>query len=69
MIIIDGKEITTLKEAAKWLRDAWCYEPYNIYYEEDGNGGCIEVEASRDNPGAESYTIYSLEEFRSFIGE
>lgn len=74
MIVIDGKEIHTLKEACDWLKNAWYYEPYDIYYEEYGEKDseyyreCIEIEATRGNPGAESYTIWSLEEFGRFMG-
>ena len=64
-IIIDGIEINTLEEACKWLKEAWMYEPYNIYYDE--YLGYIEIEPSRCNPGADGWSIYSLEEFKTFI--
>ena len=66
-IIKEGVEIRTLEEACNWLRDAWMYEPYNIYYEEYGDTGYIDIEPSRGNPGATGWTINSLEEFKTFI--
>lgn len=66
-IIIEGTEINTLEEACKWLREAWMFEPYNIYYEEDSYGGYIEIEPTRGNPGATGWSICSLKEFEDFI--
>lgn len=73
MITIDDKIINNLYEAYLWLKEAWIYEPYNIYYEESGEEGTeyyeeyIEIEPTRDNYGSSGYTIYNLEEFKEFI--
>lgn len=32
MILLGNEEIYTMEQAANWLREAWKYEPYNIYY-------------------------------------
>lgn len=75
MIIIEGKEIYTMKEAYEWLREAWTYEPFNIWYEEFGKPDsdfyeeCINVEPVRGHEDMGSYAIYSLEEFERFLCE
>lgn len=73
MIVVEGKVIHNLKEAAEWLRDAWIGEPYNIYYEEIGTKDAeyydewISVEPVRGHECMESFEIWNLEEFKSFI--
>ena len=53
ILYLDGKRIDTLYEAYLWLREAWCYEPYNMWYEEFGEKGsecyreCIFIEPVR----------------------
>ena len=69
----DGTIINDLYEAYIWFREAWIYEPYNIYYEESGKKGTeyyheyIVVEPTRDNYNGISCDIYTLEEFENFI--
>lgn len=65
-MIVYGTEINNLKEAYMWLREAWMYEPFNIYYEEHGESGYISIEPVRGNehPG---YTIDSLKDFERFV--
>ena len=62
----DGTVINNLYEAYLWLKEAWIYEPYNIYYEE--NTGYIVVEPTRDNFEDYTHDICTLEDFKKFIG-
>ena len=69
----DGTIINNLYEAYLWLKEAWIYEPYNIYYEEFGKKGteeyseCIVVEPTRDNYDDYTHDIFTLEDFKTFI--
>ena len=67
MIIVEGDVINNLEEAANWLREAWIYEPYNIYYVESWGKAFIEVEPVKDRNDLYGYIIESLEEFEKFI--
>ena len=67
MITIEGDIINDLKEAADWLKDAWVYEPYNIYYVESWGKNFIEVEPVKDRDDLYGWIIESLEEFEKFI--
>ena len=75
MIIVDGDKINNLQEAALWLKEAWIYEPYDIYYEEFGEKNtpsyteCICIEPTRDNYESDGWVISSLDSFKRFIGE
>ena len=73
ILYLDRKRIDTLHEAYLWLREAWCYEPYNIWYEEFGEKGsecyreCIFIEPVRGYDDSNGWDICSLEEFETFI--
>ena len=73
MINIKEGVINNLKEAADWLREAWAYEPYNIYYEEFGKKDSeyyieyINIEPIKNRDDLCGWDIYSLEEFKKFI--
>ena len=69
ILVLDNEECRTMEEACNWLREAYIYEPYNIWLEESKYGDCIEMEANRGNPGGESYTFYSFEDILRFIGK
>lgn len=59
----DGAVINNMEEACKWLREAWMYEPYNIWYED----GYIYGEPVRGHENMEDIQIHSLEEFKFFV--
>ena len=67
MIIVDGDKINNLQEAAEWLKEAWIYEPYNIYYVEVGNVKYIDIEPTKNRDDLYGWVIESLEEFKKFI--
>ena len=67
MIIVEGDVVNNLREACEWLKEAWVYEPYNIWYEQTGDYECINIEPIRDNEDAPSFYIFNLEEFAKFV--
>ena len=73
MIIVEGDVINNLYEAYLWLREAWEYEPYNMWYEEFGEKDseyyreCIFIEPVRGYEGLNSWDICNLQEFKEFI--
>ena len=67
MIVVEGDVINNLEEAANWLKDAWVYEPYNIYYVKSWGKNFIEVEPIKDRDDLCGWIIESLEEFEKFI--
>ena len=73
MIIIDGKVINNLYEAYLWLKEAWIYEPYNIWYEEFGEKDseyyieCVYIEPVRGSDDHDDFELYNLEEFKEFV--
>ena len=70
---LEGERIDTLYVAYLWLREAWMYEPYNIWYETFGEKDseyyreCIYVVPVRGYDDAPEWDICSLEEFETFI--
>ena len=64
-----------MKEAYDWIRNAWMYEPFNIWYEEfnvrdlESYSECIYIEPVRGYECMGSYAIYSLKEFEDFLLE
>jgi len=73
MVIIEGDVINSLYEAYLWLKEAWMYEPYNMWYEEFGEKDteyyreCIFVEPVRGYEHLDCWCIETLEEFKSFL--
>lgn len=67
MIIVDEDAINNLREACDWLKEAWIYEPYNIWYESFGDYECINIEPTRDNYDSDGWTITNIEEFAKFV--
>lgn len=73
MIIVEGDVINNLYEAYLWLRKAWMYEPYNMWYEEFGKkdseyySECIFIEPVRGYDDYNGWDICSLEEFKEFV--
>ena len=67
MIVVEGDVINNLEEAANWLREAWIYEPYNIWYEEYGDYKCINIEPNRGTTDRTCWYLFSLKEFEKFI--
>ena len=61
-IIIEGKIITNMKEAADWLKEAWMYEPVSISYDEWQD--CIVID---DKEIGETDYIDTLEQFLKAI--
>ena len=61
-LILDGKQIENLNDAAKWLQEAWdCFE-LSIYYDENKN--CLVIE---DHEHDEITYVQSLAEFLLII--
>ena len=67
MIIVGGDKINNIQEATEWLKEAWIYEPYNIWYEKFGDYECINIEPNRDNEDSSGWCIFNLEEFAKFV--
>ena len=67
MINLEGVAINSLEEAANWLREAWIYEPYNIYYVSCNDREYIDIEPVKDRDDLSGWIIESLEEFEEFI--
>ena len=67
MIIIEGDVINNLEEAAIWLREAWIYEPYNIYHCKAYGKEYIEIEPVKDRDDLYGWIIEDLKEFEEFI--
>ena len=59
------QDVKTMEDAYKWLRDAWMYEPYNIYLEPYGTKYYICCHRCDGAPNEDDIMIYSLEEFFS----
>lgn len=68
ILVLEGKECRTMREACNWLREAYMYEPYNIWCEDLCGNDIIFMEANRGNPGGDSYEFYGFEEILSFVG-
>ena len=66
MVVVEGDVINNLEEAANWLREAWIYEPYNIYYVKAYKIEYIDIEPVNDDD-LSGWVIESLEEFEKFV--
>lgn len=73
MIIVEGNVINNLYEAYLWLRKAWMYEPYNIWYQEFREKDSeyykefILIEPIKGHDDYNGWDICSLEEFKEFM--
>lgn len=67
MIVIENDTINNLREAADWLKEAWIYEPYNIYHVISWGKEYIEIEPVKGRDDLYGFIIESLEEFEKFI--
>lgn len=65
MIVIEGTVINNLHEACNWLKEAWIYEPYNIYLNTFNDVEYICVEPVNEDDYF--WDIFTLEEFKKFV--
>lgn len=72
-IVIEGDVINNLYEAYVWLKEAWAYKPYNIYYKKCDDKyhkyyiEFIDIEPVKGFENYPYYCISSMEEFEEFI--